>query len=1531
MVAMSGRRDRSLIGIVSRTRLFGALLTLIGVALLFSVASVELDDRDQALLGVATIILFLVINRFPGRLATLMLVMLSLAVSLRYIIWRMTDTLLFRTPLQGTLGTILVIAELYAITVMLLGYAQTVWPLGRRPVPLPDDPQRWPTVDVYIPTYNESLSVVRATVLAALAMDWPREKLRVYLLDDGRRAEFRDFAAECGAGYIIRPDNRHAKAGNLNHALRHTDGEMIAVFDCDHVPTRAFLQMTVGWLVRDSRLALVQTPHHFYSLDPFQRNLRAGTRVPSEGNMFYGLVQDGNDFWNAAFFCGSCAVLRRSALDDIGGFATETVTEDAHTALRLHRAGWQSAYLRIPLAAGLATERLILHVGQRMRWARGMLQILRVDNPLFGRGLSAGQRICYANAMIHFLFAIPRIVFLTSPLAYLLLGQNIIAASPLAIVAYAGPHIIHAVATNSRIQRNWRHSFWSEIYETVLAMFLVRLTVVTLLSPRRGRFNVTDKGGLLSNGYFDMRAVYPNLLLGLVLLAGIGYGLWALAFTHPGRLGVQALALNTIWATFSLLIVAAALAVGRETRQVRTRHRVRAQLPVVIHLPDGRLVGGTTEDVSMGGARVSAAMPEAVTERMRVDVEIDLGDERVLVPGHVLNWEGSGLSLGFDPSGIAEEAALVRAVFGRADAWLDWDRFPEDRVFASLRTVLSSIRGLFRPRGEPLARPVAPATPQPTLARQTLVIRPRGGAVLGIVLALMLATPALAQNGTSGKDVAIRPLPGPVTALPNPAGAAPAPLPDLPPPPVLPADSAPAAPAASAPGQAATTAPAPPALPAPLPPLRPGMRRLVLTLRQLGVPGPMTMRGTSPIQGVLFGVRADEVVVGAELTLNGALSPALIPEFSNVTVTLNEQYVGTIPAQRDQPRFGPVGMVLNPVFFQDNNRLNFRFTGRYTTDCNDPLSGLLWATVSDTSTLTLTLQRLPAQRDLARLPLPFFDPHETTRLVLPFVLPAAAPDGTLQAAAIAASWFGGLAGYRGADFPVRTSLPEQGNAVLLLVGQARPAGIDLPAFTGPTAAVLPNPTDPFGSVLVIGGRTEEEAVTAATVLALGAPAVSGKVAQLQAPDVPPRQPYDAPAWIPAGRKVRLGELVNPSELQVEGYAPGTIRVPFATAPDLYTWRQRPFPVNLRFRAPPGPVLDVATSRLDVLVNGAYLTSFPLASEESSWTSLLRRLGIDPTPQVHTALIPPYDVFGRNELQLSFDARPLNRGSCGAIPGAPHMAVDPASSIDLSRAYRFTEMPNLAFMVSAGFPFTRMADLSETAALLPEQPQPAEIAAFLRLMGQFGAATGYPALRLRVVRPSTLEAAKDRDIVAIGTIAGLAPAADLFRGAALGIDGGRLAIHLDQPLAGIRRLLGDRGPADRQKAGTLISATPTAETALMLGAESPFTHGRSLVAFLGGSPAALGAMIDSLHDSHLAPSIQGDLAILHGHAITAFRVGDIYTVGSLPFWMWPEYLLRGRPILMMGLMLVATIMLAVAAYWALRRRAAGRVQDRRRGP
>ena len=276
----------------------------------------------------------------------------------------------------------------------------------------------------------------------------------------------------------------------------------MAIFDCDHVPTRSFLQMTMGWMLRDPKLAMLQTPHHFYSPDPFERNLGQFRIIPNEGELFYGIVQDGNDFWNATFFCGSCAVLRRTALDEIGGIAVETVTEDAHTSLRMQMNGWGTAYINIPQAAGLATERLSAHVGQRIRWARGMIQILRTDNPLFAPGLKLPQRLCYFNAMSHFLYAVPRLIFLTAPLIYLLLNHTNVPGYWAAILAYALPHLTLSNVTNSRIQGEHRHSFWNEIYETVLSPYILLPTMMALINPKLGKFNVTAKGGVVKRTFF---------------------------------------------------------------------------------------------------------------------------------------------------------------------------------------------------------------------------------------------------------------------------------------------------------------------------------------------------------------------------------------------------------------------------------------------------------------------------------------------------------------------------------------------------------------------------------------------------------------------------------------------------------------------------------------------------------------------------------------------------------------------------------------------------------------------------------------------------------------------------------------------------------------------------------------------------------------------------------------------------------------------------------------------------------------------
>ncbi|MFD2407479.1 glycosyltransferase [Azorhizophilus paspali] len=238
----------------------------------------------QVGMGVCVILLMLLLGRLQSYTVTLILIVVSVAVSTRYLYWRTTQTLVFDNGLEAFLGIGLYLAETYAWLILVLGYFQSIMPLKRSIRPLPEDLSQWPTVDIYIPTYNESLDVVQDTVLAAQNIDYPADKLRIYLLDDGRRPEFGAFAAAAGVGYITRSDNRHAKAGNLNNALSLTDGELICIFDCDHVSTRAFLQATVGSFLQDARLALVQTPHHFYSPTPSSATSPPDGRFPTRAS-----------------------------------------------------------------------------------------------------------------------------------------------------------------------------------------------------------------------------------------------------------------------------------------------------------------------------------------------------------------------------------------------------------------------------------------------------------------------------------------------------------------------------------------------------------------------------------------------------------------------------------------------------------------------------------------------------------------------------------------------------------------------------------------------------------------------------------------------------------------------------------------------------------------------------------------------------------------------------------------------------------------------------------------------------------------------------------------------------------------------------------------------------------------------------------------------------------------------------------------------------------------------------------------------
>ena len=637
------------------------LLAAPGIALGALCITQPFDLQGQIIFLSLMFCSMVVLTRIKARLTLMLLFVISIVVSGRYLWWRCTATVHAEGALDLFFSGLLLGAEIYAFIVMVLGYFQVCWVLERKPAPLPEDRRLWPHVDVFIPSYNESLDVVKPTVYAALNLDWPADKLHIHILDDGSRPLFREFAAQAGVGWIMREEHRHAKAGNINHALTVTKGEFIVIFDCDHVPSSDFLTSTVGWLVKDPKIALVQTPHHFYSPDPFEKNLHLEKAVPIENSLFHDFIQKGNDTWNATMFCGSSAVMRRKALEEIGGIAVETVTEDAHTSLKLNRRGWSSAFIDRPVASGLSTETLSAHIGQRIRWARGMIQIFRLDNPLFGRGLSFAQRLCFFNAMVHFLHGLPRIVFLLAPLPYMFADIYIIYATAAAIFAYVVPHMVHSAVTNQMLQRGYRYPFLSGVYETVLSWYILIPTTVALILPHVGSFNVTAKGSVIDRKYLDWGITKPFLAMIALNGAGLLIGLWKLFFDPSPE--YLSLAINIGWIVYNLMILGASMACAVEEVQKHRFPRIALRVPAVLETPEGPAALSTRE-YSQTEVRLEAA--EGVLAKFAPGERTTL-----LMQGEKGEKEPLRFTLEAGPaeSGAARDFTLLLTDTGEERAW----------------------------------------------------------------------------------------------------------------------------------------------------------------------------------------------------------------------------------------------------------------------------------------------------------------------------------------------------------------------------------------------------------------------------------------------------------------------------------------------------------------------------------------------------------------------------------------------------------------------------------------------------------------------------------------------------------------------------------------------------------------------------------------------------------------------------------------------------------------------------------------------
>ncbi len=481
------------------------------------------------------------------------------------------------------------------------------------------------TVDVFIPTYNEPVELLRETVLCAVKMRYPHS---TYILDDGDRDEVRRLAEEFGCGYFARTERTHAKAGNLNNAVRRTSGEFIVTLDADHVATPELVEETIGFFA-DPQVAIVQGTQDFYNLDSFQHLVNWKTQAGwQQQELFFSVIQPGKDRHNATFYCGSPAVIRREALEEINGFPTGTVTEDMHTSLRLQKKGWRVLYYNRTLARGLAPQTFTGFATQWQRWGQGAMQVLRAEKPFRSRQLTLSQKVCYLSSFYFYWMSYVKLFFVLTPIISLLFGIFALSTDPESYASYFLPYFCLNLACSILLQGGVGNFLKSEVFNLVKMHVLMKS--IGGLFDSKALFKVTPKSRAAA-------ARASEVLLPLVLVAGLGI---AMAFgivriQQVPRWGYMfwALAVNIFWSIVFLLMMGGVVWRSLDRKEARATYRFRAHLDVAMHLTytgaDGQLIAREQFARNLNRTGVSVTLPEGIVPGTEVGLELWLPEHTI--------------------------------------------------------------------------------------------------------------------------------------------------------------------------------------------------------------------------------------------------------------------------------------------------------------------------------------------------------------------------------------------------------------------------------------------------------------------------------------------------------------------------------------------------------------------------------------------------------------------------------------------------------------------------------------------------------------------------------------------------------------------------------------------------------------------------------------------------------------------------------------------------------------------------------------
>lgn len=641
----------------------------------------------------------------PRRLLLIRAVSIAaLAVTGTYLAWRA----LFTVNLDAWyVGLPMLALEVHAALGLAL-FAFSLWDVDRRPARRA--PRRRPRIAVLIPTYNEGPEILVPTIAAATALEPVHE---TWLLDDGNRPEIAELAEALGAHYLARPTHEHAKAGNINHALGVIDADIVAILDADHVAAPEFLAATIGYF-GDPRVALVQTPQDFYNVTSFEHGSGTAYGQPfHEQSLFYRLLQPGKNRWNAAFWCGTGALVRVSALREVGGAATDTITEDIHTTIRLHRRGWKTVYHNEVLARGLAADDAAQYQLQRNRWGTGAMQVLRVENPFVVPGLTVGQRVAYAATLLGWFDSWRTLGFLLLPPLVLLTGR-------IPIIADGGTFVV-AFATTYLLQQGALYLLGRGAYRPILSIIfdLVRMppnftATMTLFTSRTPRFKVTPKG---RTGADRGRIEAPTMLrlsLAVSFVAATVYSLHLLGLFTIGYESEWAALGAFGWLSVNVALVWIAI---RRIRSLRFATQRRSAVRFAVDLPgwiDGQ--EAAVQDVSVGGALI--ATPEPLVERDTHLVSFGLPGTAASLWARIRSTRraASGeyhYALEFEPGQYPARGALARAIFAGRYPVAGTVRTPWPELLRREIGGLSDRFGQREPRRRPSSAAVAASVATP--------------------------------------------------------------------------------------------------------------------------------------------------------------------------------------------------------------------------------------------------------------------------------------------------------------------------------------------------------------------------------------------------------------------------------------------------------------------------------------------------------------------------------------------------------------------------------------------------------------------------------------------------------------------------------------------------------------------------------------------------------------------------------------------------------------------------------------------------